>query len=113
MIFLKMNFNSERHIRKKHGFSSNGENLDEIKSSDIVFTSKYLESTQQAFHTYHSDDIIGDSIHYIKKNFKPTKKNSKNFLYSRIPVIQWFPTYDIEKNLVKDLVSGLTVINIF
>lgn len=43
------------------------------------------------------------------KNDSCTCANFKDFIHSVIPATQWIPAYNVRKNLIKDIISGITV----
>jgi hypothetical protein len=89
-------------------FSEDDQNLYGKERSRPVLTAKYLESTYE-YNDRNGENILKDSLHYIKKYYMPTADNCKAFIRKRIPPIEWIPKYDIRKNLVKDLTGGITV----
>ena len=61
---------------------------------------------------------VGTMVH-VKKYFNSCRnkwsKNLRdhhfylNYLYKRIPILNWLPNYKAKSNLIPDLVAGLTV----
>jgi hypothetical protein len=33
----------------------------------------------------------------------------KEFMYNRVPMMKWLPNYDVKKDLLADVIAGLTV----
>lgn len=54
------------------------------------------------------DNPLLDALHYIRKYFKPNKKNCQNFLRHLFPIISWLPKYK-PGYLLKDFLGGVTI----
>ena len=61
------------------------------------------------FNPIESDNPIKSAANYVVKYYKPSGNCMKNYLYARFPFFDWIRSYSIKENLLKDLISGLTV----
>jgi hypothetical protein len=75
---------------------------------DEIFTEKsYAEL--YSLKPVESDNIIGSSFHYIEKYYKPSAKCGLDYLFKRIPILKWLPNYNLRKDLIPDIIGGITV----
>ncbi len=91
-----------------YGFTEYEESVYSHDFTGPVKISKFLEINFKYLKN-NDDNIIKDSIQYLKKYYKPSVVNCRRFLYKRIPPIEWIPTYDLKQYLAKDLIGGITV----
>jgi len=109
-----MSKKSTTSVKKKErgaynfGFSENDENLYGLERSRPVLTAKYLEQNYE-YNELYSDNIIKSSLNYVKKYYKPSKNCCDKYLNKRIPAIEWIKSYNINENLLKDIIGGITV----
>jgi hypothetical protein len=97
-------------IRDSASYISNVKNVSFKPNEEI--TEKYLENK------YHidelkQDDVIDRTLHYLKKNYKPSKDCLINYFFKRLPFFDWIRRYDIKHDLIKDLIAGITVLYIY
>ena len=66
-----------------------------------------------SFNELKSNDALKSSINYCKKYYRPNGDCFINFLLNRFPFFRWIVSYDVKQNLVKDIISGLTIGNLY
>ena len=94
------------------GFNLSESDNDSIhKPHKVELTEKYL-NTKYHIDDLPQDDVIQSTIHYVRKNYTPSRNCMSSFFFKRVPFFDWIRKYDIKKDLIKDLTAGLTV-NIF
>ena len=79
---------------------------------DINIRPKYSEKFMRenfSFTKGKKNDFFRDTIHYIKKNYRPSPLCAKNYFLKRIPFFHWIFKYNVRECFLKDLVAGLTV----
>jgi len=101
-------FSTENSEVLNYGFTEYEESVYSHDFTGPVKISKFLEINFKYLKN-NDDNIIKDSIQYLKKYYKPSVVNCRRFLYKRIPPIEWIPTYDLKQYLAKDLIGGITV----
>jgi hypothetical protein len=62
-----------------------------------------------ALHPAKSQNILYSVKHYMTKYYKPSWLCMKNYTLRRIPFLEWITKYDVKQNLLKDIISGLTI----
>lgn len=99
---------NREHGAYNYGFSANDENLYAHERQRPVLTAKYLESTYE-YNELESENVFKSSLNYVKKYYKPSKKCCGNFLFKRIPFLDWLIKYNMKENFLKDIIGGITV----
>ncbi len=79
------------------------------KNGSIVRLSpdRYNEDRYDGNHDSSSDGTMEQLALWLKKRQKRIFR--KKTLYMRLPVLQWLPNYSIRKDLVADLIAGITI----
>jgi MFS superfamily sulfate permease-like transporter len=62
-----------------------------------------------SFQKFKSDNVFKSAGHYLKKYYKPSRGCCNRYVQNRLPIIKWMKEYDIKKNLLKDIIGGLTI----
>jgi hypothetical protein len=83
-----------------------------IDTSFEILTEKTLQE-KFSYKKFRSDNAFKSAAHYIAKYYKPSGNCMKNYFFQRFPFFEWILSYDIKLNLIKDLIAGLTVKNLF
>jgi hypothetical protein len=61
----------------------------DLNNNKPVLTEKYIESNYEIDYLK-SNNILSDSVNYVKKYYKPSKNCCKNFLCERMPILGGF-----------------------
>lgn len=72
------------------------------------FTEKELADAFE-YKKINGEDVLGSTANYIKKYYKPSGDCLLNYIFHRIPFLDWIRSYDLRQDLVKDLIAGLTI----
>jgi hypothetical protein len=76
-------------------------------NNDRNYDLDYKKTIKNLSFSYNSKKILKTSS-YLRKTYF-TNNSYRNFLKHRLPIIEWFPKYNIKQNLLRDIIGGITV----
>jgi hypothetical protein len=82
--------------------------MEESDKTEEPFTVQKLNENL-VFKNAKSDNVIRSTVKYVKKYYKPTPNCMKDYILARFPFFLWIFSYDFKENIVKDLMSGITI----
>ncbi len=105
-----LNNNNNNNNNSKEAFDASLPEKIEQKNLKTQNTTILDIESYYGFRDLKHDNVIRATGYYVKKYYKPSKNCFKNVVSKRLPITVWLPNYDIKKNLLKDIIGGLTVI---
>ena len=88
--------------------SKNNLKIEEFDKTEKPFTVQTLNENF-VFKKTKSDNVIRSTVKYVKKYYKPSPNCMKDYILARFPFFLWIFSYDFKENIVKDLMSGITI----
>ncbi len=73
--------------------------------NDKIFTVKDMDDNI----SIQSENIVKNSLNYVKKYYKPSPICMRNYFFKRLPFFDWVFDYNVKEDLLKDFIAGLTV----
>jgi hypothetical protein len=105
--------NNDKTLKKSTSVkvkSSSQANL--FENDRPILNEKDLQE-RYSFGKLKSNNALKDAVRYGVKYYKPSGNCMKNFILDRIPFFKWITSYNAKENLLKDVISGLTIGNHF
>ena len=73
-----------------------------------ILTNNDLNKKYQVYQV-ESDNVVQCGVRHFLKHYKPDGTCAMNYFLDRVPLFKWLLKYNIKRNLITDIISGITI----